>query len=77
MTKKSERSVGYVPGFGVQIFFGTDDGKPQIYRELNEVATLPNSERDKRIYKLLEENCDLRFCRYEMSSDFNFIALEQ
>jgi len=76
MTKKSTRSVGNVPGFGFQILFSTDDGKPQVYRELNEVATIPNSERDYRFYKLLEKNCDLRFCRNETSRDFNFITLE-
>jgi len=76
MPKKSTRSVGYLPGYGVQVFFSTDDGKPQVYREPNEVATIPNNEKEDRIYKMLNENCNLRFCVNETSEDFKFITLE-
>ncbi|OJV63296.1 MAG: hypothetical protein BGO41_11460 [Clostridiales bacterium 38-18] len=76
MSKKSTRSVSEVPGFGFQVFFTTEDGKPRMYRELNEVATTPAGEQEHRIYKLLEDNCNLRFCMDEKSEDFSFITLE-
>jgi len=75
MTKKS-RSVGNFPGYGTQIFFINDNSDIQIFREFNEVALIPNNERDLEIVDLLEENCDLSFCRDQSYEDFSFIALE-
>lgn len=77
MSKKSNRSVAEVPGFGFQVFFTTvDGGKLHMYRDLNEISTIPTGEQEYRIYKLLEENCDLRFCMNEKKEDFKFITLE-
>lgn len=76
MSKKSTRSIAEIPGFGVHVFFTTEDGKPRMYREMNEVATTPAGEQEDRIYKLLEVNCGLRFCKNEKSENFKFITLE-
>lgn len=76
MSEKQSRSVGRLPNYGFEVFFTTDDGKPRRYIEENEVATVPNHEAGNRIYKLLEDNCDLKFCVDETSEDFKFITLE-
>jgi len=76
MTNKSSRNIVSIPGSGVRIFFNTGNEKSQMYCENNEVSVIPNSEKKDTIYELLEENCDLKFCRNETSEDFKFITLE-
>ena len=76
MTKKPNRNIVKAHKSGVRIFFNTGNEKPQMYCENNEVWVIPNSEKEDTIYELLRENCDLKFCRNEISQDFKFITLE-
>jgi len=76
MANDSNRSIINIPGSGVRVLFNTENGKSQMFCEMNEVAVIPNNEKEDMIYELLEVNCDLKFCRNQTSKDFKFITLE-
>lgn len=76
MSKKTPRTAFSLPNYGFNVFFTTEDGKPRRYIEPNEVDNIPENEKEDHIYKLLEDNCDVKFCVDKTSDDFKFITLE-
>jgi len=77
MTNKKSGNIVSSPNGPTCVFIKKGNGERiEIFRQENMVSHIPMGERDYKIYRLLEENCDLRFCTNEKSGDFNFICLQ-
>lgn len=54
-----------------------DDKKTEVVLAGKNIVTVPENERDHKIYKLLEENCDVIFCTTQTLEVFLFYPVPQ
>lgn len=59
---------------GATAYFVTseDDKKIEVIKSGKMIVSIPENEHKNKIYKLLEENCDLFFCTTDKIDDFTF-----